>query len=479
VKETPLSFLIRKGFTILCLPIWNTAYRINATRLGNLALHDLSSDAFDLPCRGVGPAEVPGEPGYPWPPNYDGAADVLRRTDPRYVESLRARADRAAAHSVPVLGFGELDIGTPIDWHRDHTTGARWPSTAALRLDYVRPMEQSDVKVPWEVNRLQFLPWLGQAWLLSGDITYVSAASDIMKDWANSNPVGVGIAWSCPMDVAIRGINLRVALLMLGSGFDDPTKTLVLRLLRVHLSFLRRHPELSDINGNHYLINLAGIVQLGLATTIGMPKPPWLSRAITTFTAETLRQTHADGVHIEHSTNYHRLITDVVLSTLVELGRAGHPVPDLSARAESMVDFLAQVAGPDGRIPLFGDSDSGQLHILGQAHANDVRPLLALGALLFDRPDLRTNVSDLPHDVVWQLGPGAVAAWHAQPSGSGSSSSRVFRDGGFVVLGSADSKVVTRCGSPGLRGRGGHDHSDLTSFTAVLEGVPLLIDTGS
>lgn len=477
-KEAPTRFLLKKAALMLSRPAWSFSYRMNTTTIGRSALHDLTFHRE----RPTSPQEARKQDlnGPKRREDYDSLALFLRQVRPNHVEELGKRAQATLRHRVPCLGFGELDLGPSIDWHRDYVGGASWPNTSSLRLDFVRAGEHSDVKVPWEINRLQFLVWLGQAWRTRAQPEYIAKFIELLEDWWTYNPVGIGIAWSCPMEASVRGMNLATALALFWPRLDADTRERGRHLLHVHISYLRRHPELSDVNGNHYLADLVGLVYLGLATCTADRPPRWLQRTLRRLEEQVVEQFHMDGVHYEHSTGYHRLSTELILLTIVQLRRSGLSVPaEILERAERMVEFLAAVAGSNGHIPLIGDSDSGQVLVLGSSHPNDVRPLLCLGAILFDRPELKGDIAIIPAETLWQLGGEGLGAWDESVTDRSGMTARVFPDGGFVALTSGASKLVTRCGKPGLRGRGGHDHSDLTSFTAELLGVPIVVDTGS
>src|SRR5688572_18470873 len=54
-------------------------------------------------------------------------ASLWVRRNPTHVAQTIARAERIAAHKFPLLGYGELDFGSPIQWHTDPVHGAHSP----------------------------------------------------------------------------------------------------------------------------------------------------------------------------------------------------------------------------------------------------------------------------------------------------------------------------------------------------------------
>ena len=59
-----------------------------------------------------------------------------------------------------------------------------------------------DIKVPWELSRFQHFTILGQAYILSKEEKYAQEFVNQVTDWIEHNPVGFGVNWACPMDVA-------------------------------------------------------------------------------------------------------------------------------------------------------------------------------------------------------------------------------------------------------------------------------------
>jgi len=69
-------------------------------------------------------------------------------------------------HSWPLLGFGQMDFGDPIQWNRDPLSGRVWP----LHFYADIPMwhsDGSDIRVLWELNRLGHFLTLAKAYVVN------------------------------------------------------------------------------------------------------------------------------------------------------------------------------------------------------------------------------------------------------------------------------------------------------------------------
>jgi len=84
-------------------------------------------------------------------------------------------ADEIRAGRYPFLGYGTVELGTRPEWNLDFISGSEWSYVEREYHDGIRH-DGSDVKVPYELSRLQFLPILGKAHVLTGDDSYRQTA---------------------------------------------------------------------------------------------------------------------------------------------------------------------------------------------------------------------------------------------------------------------------------------------------------------
>src|SRR5207253_1318533 len=161
------------------------------------------------------------------------------------------------------LGSGPVSLGTPVDWHRDFKTGFDWPLAYAKRIDYLNRERASDVKVPWELSRLQWLIPVAQAYLLNREERCAAAARDLLMEWIGSNPCAVGINWAVTMEVALRIVTWTFLFHVFNgssSWSDRSFRLAFLRTLFMHADYAERNLERADVNGNHLDADAVGLV---------------------------------------------------------------------------------------------------------------------------------------------------------------------------------------------------------------------------
>jgi len=394
---------------------------------------------------------------------------------------LAAAAD-ALAHRVTLLGPVPVELGAEIDWSRDFKSGVTWPRRYMRDIECVNPDDDSDVKVPWELSRLQWLMPAGQAYLLTGEERYAEGVRATLESWMAANPYAQSVNWSCTMEAALRVFSWTWFFRVFHasrSWADSAFRERFLCALYLHGDFTERHLEISDVNGNHCTADAAGLVFAGLFFGQGVDAGRWMKRGWSLLSEELPRQVYPDGVDFEASVAYHRLVAELFLLPALYRQACALDVPDrYRERLIAMARFSAAYSRPDGTSPLWGDADDARALPFGRQELTDHRYLVGLAGAAFGVQEL-VNASAGPRgEAFWLLGPplaGSLPASATPPQPPGSTA---FPDGGFYVMRNAVDHVFIDCGPVGLAGLGGHGHNDCLAFEAALDGVQLVRDCG-
>lgn len=429
----------------------------------------------------------------------------------------------------------------PIDWQLDFKSGFRWDGRRHYSQLRFGTVAGADVKVPWELARLQHLPQLATAHLLAKagrpgfrePEAYAREVRNQIADFLAANPPRFGVNWLCPMDIGIRAANMLLALDLLRAGgatLDPPFEAAVAQAAAAHARHILAHLEWSPLpRGNHYLANLAGLLFCALYLPADEEIDGWRAFAARELGVEIVTQFLPDGGNVEGSTNYHRLSAEIGLfAGAALLGGAGNAMPhDAVARLHAAVACAAAWMKPDGRPPQIGDTDSGRLFKLHpvvppssaevQEDPLNHRALVSLGAALFDCPDTDwpsadtwfdgvaaralaggrklTDDAPVPVGTAYDDGAGfasmlaAIRALPPQskrettfdvPGLSGRVRPRVFPDFGLIVIRDADAYLSLRCvGAYPARATLGHYHDDNLALELHAADGDLMTDPGS
>jgi uncharacterized heparinase superfamily protein len=406
---------------------------------------------------------------------------LFERACPGEQQRLLAAAEEAALRRVNLLGSGLIDLGSPTHWSRDYKSGCSWPPGFAPRMKYVRPEQGGDVKMPWEMSRLQWLLPAGQAYLLTGEERYAAAARDVLEDWIAANPYAGSVNWACTMEVALRILSWTWLFHVFhrSAAWSEPGfQGRFLRALFLHGDYTERYLERSDVNGNHFTADAAGLVFAGLFFGSAATPQRWQRLGWDLLCAELPRQVLSDGVDFEASVAYHRLVQELFLLPALYREKQGLPVPAAyRERLIAMARFTAAYSRVDGTVPLVGDADDARALPLGTQSINDHRYLPHITGAAWNVEELRRGFSGPRGEVFWLLGPEAAERLGA--TNAPGATSVAFPQGGFYVLRNEQDHIFVDCGPVGLAGRGGHGHNDCLSFEAALQNVHLVTDCGS
>lgn len=407
----------------------------------------------------------------------------LERDCPGELFRIQTAAQDAIAHRVDLLGSGAIELGDEIDWHCDYKTGHRWSPAYCRDIEYNNPDCPSDVKFPWELSRMQWMIPLGQAYILTGEERYATVAKDLLDHWIKANPYAGSVNWACTMEVALRILSWTWffhAFKHCTAWADDGFRERFLQSLYLHGDFAVRNLEKSDINGNHFTADAAGLVFAGLFFGKGDTPQQWQKLGWDILCEELPRQVFPDGVDFEASVAYHRLVQELFLLPALYRRRQGLDVPDYYRdRLITMARFTAAYSRPDGSVPLWGDADDARALPQGGQSINDHRYLMGLVGTEFDVDDLRDDFSGSRSEVFWIMGATVAGMLPNRDALNQEQHAVAFPDGGFYILRSRIDHVFVDCGPLGLGGRGGHGHNDMLSFEAVLDGVHLVSDCGA
>ena len=430
------------------------------------------------------------EPG-PWAPPFAQAralsAELLAARCPEHRSETLAAAEEVRAHRFDLLGSGPTSLGAEIDWLSDFKTGARWPVADHLEIPIkLDPEGPEDIKVPWELSRFGHAVVLARAWRLSGDQRYSDELFAQLDSWLAMNPYGRTCNWKNAMEVAIRAVNWLVALELVDDapGLDPPRRLALLHSLYLHAHYIASNLEVyGTITSNHYLSDGLGLLYIAELFPAQGPVPGWRATAREIVFGEMAVQVHADGVDYENCPGYHRLVLELFLYGWLLLRAHGEPPPATGflERLEKMFEFSLHILDPQHGAPPIGDADDGRLLILAERAIDDHRGLLALGAALFERGDLKARAgSPAPAELCWALGEEGLARYDALEASSEPLRAGRFEAAGYFVSHGprGQDHLVLDFADVGIRDQGSHGHDDLLSFTLSLWSERVIVDPG-
>ena len=409
-------------------------------------------------------------------------ARLQREIFPEQTNKLLAQAAQIGNdHCWPLLGWGEKCFGKDeINWNRDPLSGYEWPLDYHADINLFRN-DGSDARVLWELNRLSHLITLGRAYVLTQDEAFAKEFLRQVRSWRSQNPVGRGPNWSCAMEVALRAMNLLAAfaLLLPSRHMDEDVLAELLMIFAQHGAHIRRNLEYSHIaTSNHYMCDVAGLLWLGVMLPELQDSSEWREFGLRELLNEVDKQTLTDGADSESSTGYHRLKLELLLYSFVLCRANGIEIDEKYwQKLRAMACYTRAYLRPDGRAPLIGDSDSGQILPIVKRAGDDHAYVLSLAAAVLHESELKISAEPC-EELLWLVGEQSFPAFYALPVES-AVKLRAFPDAGIYILRDDDLYLLFNASGCGLNGRGSHGHNDALSIEVSAGGSAFLVDPGS
>lgn len=271
----------------------------------------------------------------------------------------------------------------------------------------------------------------------------VSNISDLISDWIQSNPMGMGEAWE-PYTVSLRIVNL--SKLFLRHDFREHVPTGWVESLYQQARWLERNIE-HHILANHYLKNGKALFYAGIFFE-GADADRWLRKGSKILVEQAHEQILRDGGHFERSPMYHSIVIEDYLDTLNLAAGCHGLVPPreidlLRRKAMQALNFLHDICLPGGNIPLFNDS------ALGIAPSFAALAEYAGRLIGYERPSHGQGLQVSTHD-----------------------------SSGYFVIRNLDDMMVVDCGEVGPDFQPGHAHCDTLSFELATDGRAIIVDSG-
>jgi Heparinase II/III N-terminus/Heparinase II/III-like protein len=413
-------------------------------------------------------------------------AATIKELSPESIEEARREADAILGHRITLFGRVH-DLGRRIDWHRDPMSGASWPLEHFTRTR-LSPVNGADVRVVWELNRLQHFTTLGRAYALTSDERYAEEFLLQLASWYEDNSPRFGVNWTVAMEAAIRAVNIIAALEMFrGSAHvNDEAIGLILKILIAHGRFIRANLEFSNrASSNHYLSDLIGMFVIGTALPELRESRGWASYSSRRLLEEMDRQVLADGVDYEGAIGYHRFVLEIFALFFSMSSARGIEIPRRYwERLETMFDFVRHYLKPDGTAPLIGDSDDGRLIKFEARSADDHSYLMSIAAVL-KKSDRFKQSSRIDQEAVWWFGNEGRETFdrlaiNERPATSQAfPAAQVFIQRAELPENRGPLYAIIDCGDHGARGRGSHAHSDALSLEIFAFNRTFLRDPGT
>lgn len=284
-------------------------------------------------------------------------------------------------------------------WHRDFISGYTYKQSFYREVRHRNAVlgERADIKMPWELARMQYLFVLALAYRATKNEEYVKKIKAVILDFSHCNRYNIGVNWNVSMEVGIRLANMILACELIQDSplFDQEFQKKLAVMGYEHFYHIKENLENEQSGNNHYLGNL-----LGLATAIAAF--PFLNDVERHFdyvsrslAREIHRQILKDGGDFEGSTSYHRLAGEILGFTIIAMQKRGFCLNEQQkSTLYLMARYSANLTMDNGLVPQIGDNDSGRVFQVAPEQTRNHLSFINLAMFLSQKTYYKENVFD-------------------------------------------------------------------------------------
>ena len=260
------------------------------------------------------------------------------------------------------------------DWLKDLETNKYWPRDVYWIEAKYKEEGLADVKYVLEVNKLNDVVVLANAYYISKDEKYIHAIEQYLSGWEDCVPLEKSVANRIVMDLGFRVINLiHVSLLCCDSTrFRSSVHPKLMGILKHHVAHLWKYLSSrwykSGNDNNHNIGEIVGLYvgqiwlrEFGIEVYLDK-----IGKELEYLKDVTERMVAPSGCYMEQSSNYTRVVHDFFL--MFELFRHGLDNQrsfgwfDTSGYFDKLSNYLLDISY-HGHLPNFGDNDYARVVI--------------------------------------------------------------------------------------------------------------------
>lgn len=401
------------------------------------------------------------------------------------------RADNILEHKFHFLGR-DFSLQGQIDWNRNPVTGKAYPRQHYSTILIGDTQQYGDIKYLWELNRHQFFIELAKAYFVTGDEKYTSSIKEFIDGWIISNPFKLTVNWTSALESAVRIFSWIWTFHFTNKSkiWNSELKKKFLHSLILEAAFIQEKLSYYFSPYNHLIGELAALTFLGTAFPFSRELTAWRDKYWSELESQVELQFHGDGFTVEQASYYHHFTLGFFLMTAIlrkqnKLSVSSH----VWGRLEKALEFSMHLTRPDGHTPMIGDIDSARsIYFYQPDDMWNLRPFLGLGAVLFNRADMKYVAGGSFEEILWIFGQDGLKTFQQISAKEPDELSRAFEKSGYFIMRDGWKKrsnfCYFDCGeiAHGVHAdntpSAAHGHADILSFELSVEGEPVVIDPG-
>ncbi len=361
----------------------------------------------------------------------------------------------------------KVKFANTINWHKGMFKD--WDSNISSYDIKLRNTDLiGDVRYTWELNRMEFTPYLAILYLKTGEENYIELLESYFEDWVDKNRFCKGINWTSSMEIAIRSYQWLIVLFLIKDTDKKDFKVKVCKSILASIKYVMENLSLYSSANNHL------IVESAISSIVGycfkdVYKQNWFNKGNKILQKEIIKQFYSDGVNKEQALHYQAFVIDMMLHYNFIMKNI-MKVPIEENILKKAVEFICQIGAVDNYID-FGDSDDARIINLTNKRYNYYDYILALASKYYkieftSNYDKYTEVSLLAEDFII-----SDKFNHMEY--------KLYDKGGYFVINNKTNNILFDFGKLGFGSLAAHGHADSLMFLYCYKGHEFLIDSGT
>lgn len=367
-----------------------------------------------------------------------------------------------------VKGFLQYDLIEDINYHIGQF-GVWDKNKFCRKIDYKNSDSVGDIRVTWEINRHQFLPYIALCYNKTKDEKYLGLLRKHFYSWIDQNKYLKGVNWNSPMEISIRSYQWLITFYILKDLGNDKFRIDLIKAIIVSIKHVRKNFSKYSSANNHLIIEayITSIIGYSIMPSYNQD---WFNYGYNELKNNLKLQFFNDGVNKEQAIHYQAFVTDAMMQYNIFLKKTNKE-PLYEKLIEKSLGFIADVEAIKGYSD-FGDSDDAQILKFSLKKINYYDYVLNLGSIYYNKKFTDLN-NYYPEVYLF------VENYKLMTEKYRINNCSIYKEGGYCILKENKTFLLFDVGQLGFGSLATHGHADALTIIYKYEDVPFIVDSGT
>lgn len=365
--------------------------------------------------------------------------------------------------------FLKYNLIEKIDYHKG-MYGYWDRSKYCKEIDYKNSDKVGDIRVTWEINRHQFMPYLALIYRNTKDEKYLKILKTRFYEWIEQNPYLKGVNWQSSMEISIRSYQWLITYAMLKDTDELEFKKDLLKAIINSMKYVKNNLSKYSSANNHLIIESYILSIIGYCV-FPIYEQKWFEEGYNELKKNLKFQFFEDGVNKEQALHYQAFVTDSMLQYNFFL-KSVNKDPIEEELIKKSVEFIYNIDSESYNMD-FGDSDDACLINFGSNEYNYYEYVLKLASFYYKK-NYTVSTKEYPEADLFNFSIFDIFEKEREIK-----KTNIYRDGGYLIIRNNEIKLLFDFGILGFGKLATHGHADSLSFILNIGTTSVFRDSGT